>query len=958
MEQEWTVQSLSDWAFQIGLQPSSLGAGNGVMLYQPGAKSPILAFYLPQEGDYIVEVGFNPANEQSRSLRALLQPHYDEIEVEEGSRKWPRIGIVQFSSELLDQIATWASKYIVPPGTPKPSPVPVALTRPERQRVVPAVVSEQIISKVSTGFTKTEGTFQKFADWKKALLCQRVIEHPDGRPLYLYRLTEDEFVDLEQLLRKWLEMLLPRFGLARVADLSGFAALFVLYGAEWWRRRYDGSGFSWEPILRDLGADPDEWSPGQRSEYVQRGLRDWRLKPRESGALRFLGAVAVQGGLPLRLLASARGGIGHLLSRVLQLAAGTQVTQSDLQTWVESLASMLPKSYRQATIFTLLADLAWAVLKLKQDAGLTASSDAIAILDSKVKDWRDRFPLPVDDEHAQGMIEQLIRDSASVRIERRAIFLPVERLLECNSEGGWTLRSSLALTESLQADQLAKLFNISTDELPRTAELSLIVNESCQTTSLRRMAGHNAYRVERKPWGQSGEEAFCEHVLRINSPDGRVWSVTATKGAALDNELPWVFVEEGASYLLARQGSGSVAATDALVAIPMDWHIVPQADSEATELVSLSVPERQVFRVSGVVKANRDDGMTFRLRTGHAGAADESFAWDGDRYWLDFYSPGIAFRGMPSLYRIDGEGARRKVDGQPGCSVVGAPSVTQALGPVILRYPATGEIRQRSRVLLLPKSAAFKVDPFDAASGTVRLDRWGVSSARVVTPGIRQKLREIDGDKVLELAAEPGVPVPDLVDLEVYWPHTTTAAKLRVPFPAKGVRAFDGAGHKLADGALLAVQHLAGTRLLVSVGDGNARITLEISIDRGRTVRKYKLLTLPDALSLEIRLQDYASDIQQLLSIDDSPDTHVKVSIRMHDHDLFALNLARYAAKLEREGDVVRLDEGAIMNLNVDEIAALPVLAIRLEQPGDEAVPLAACLSEGVATGAWRLHPA
>ena len=65
---------------------------------------------------------------------------------------------------------------------------------------------------------------------------------------------------------------------------------------------------------------------------------------------------------------------------------------------------------------------------------------------------------------------------------------------------------------------------------------------------------------------------------------------------------------------------------------------------------------------------------------------------------------------------------------------------------------------------------------------------------------------------MLQLAAAPGVPVPDLVDLEVYWSHTTTVAKLRVPFPAKGVRAFDGAGHKLADGALLAAQHLAGTR--------------------------------------------------------------------------------------------------------------------------------------------------
>ena len=98
-----------------------------------------------------------------------------------------------------------------------------------------------------------------------------------------YRLTEGDFSDLEDLLQHWLSQLLPRYGLARVAGLSGFAESFVLYAAEWWRRRYDGSGFSWEPILHDLGADPEEWSPTQRSEFVRQGFRGWRIRPRESG---------------------------------------------------------------------------------------------------------------------------------------------------------------------------------------------------------------------------------------------------------------------------------------------------------------------------------------------------------------------------------------------------------------------------------------------------------------------------------------------------------------------------------------------------------------------------------------------------------------------------------------------------------------------------------------------------
>ena len=174
----------------------------------------------------------------------------------------------------------------------------------------------------------------QLSDWKKKLLARHELATPDGRALYLYRLTEDDFSDLERLLQHRLSQLSPRFGLTSVAGLSGFAELFVLYAAEWWRRRYDGSGFSWEPILRGLGAAPEDWNPTQRSDLVKKGFRGWSIRPRESGGLRFIGSVAVQGGLPLKLLASSRGRIGQLLGRVLHLASGTQVTQGDLHHWV------------------------------------------------------------------------------------------------------------------------------------------------------------------------------------------------------------------------------------------------------------------------------------------------------------------------------------------------------------------------------------------------------------------------------------------------------------------------------------------------------------------------------------------------------------------------------------------------------------------------------------------------
>ena len=59
---------------------------------------------------------------------------------------------------------------------------------------------------------------------------------------------------------------------------------------------------------------------------------------------------------------------------------------------------------------------------------------------------------------------------------------------------------------------------------------------------------------------------------------------------------------------------------------------------------------------------------------------------------------------------------------------------------------------------------------------------------------------------------------------------------------------------------------------------------------------------LPNAISFEVRLLDYLSDINHLLSIDDRPDARVQIMLRMGGGENFKLSIARYAATLERDG--------------------------------------------------------
>ncbi len=807
--------------------------------------------------------------------------------------------------------------------------------------------------------------FAMFRDWKRQLLSARGLPGPDRRALYLYRLSEDDFGELENLLRTWLGRLLGRFSLAELTKLSGFSSLFVLYAAEWWRRRFDGSHWSWEPILRGIGANPEEWNQAQRSEFVRVGLQDWGLKPREYGALRFLGTVALQGGLPLRLLAEARGGIGQLLGQVLRQAGNGAVSQTDVLTWVQSLHRLLPKSYRQDAIFVLLADVVWTVLSLRDEAGLKSGVDALARLDERVPGWRDRFPLPVEDAHARGLMEQLIRDAAEARIERATRDLPLLRRIVPSGPDLWVLESGLTLPDTLESAQLAALMGIGTDELPRIADLSLRAGGTQRTTAVRRLSGHDKYRIERKPWGASGDGAAREHFLLLSGADGQSWTVSASRGEALDDELPWTFASDEGGFRLVRQGGGKVAPVDALVAVPPGWEMRTPAGASACPAGRLIEPERDVFRIRGVVEVRSNGDLSCTIRTGEASAREESYEWKGERLWLDFLSPSMAFRGWPQLFVAREDGSTTKTEGTPGWTP------TAAFGPVLGRYPATGNLLHRARLIVLPPDARLTIEPQDARSGAFRFERWGAASVRVSTDGVAHESVRDNDDILVSVSVASDTRAPRRIELEVFWPHTPLSARLSVPFPGKGARVFDGEGREVTSGALLAVQKLVGSRMSVLGGQRNESITLELQARPGGASRVHRLRPPAEALQLELRLQDYAEEIHQLLSMDDSPDARVRVTLRIGGCPHFSLDIARYAARLSRtEGDVLLRAEAEI-GMAPEALRDLPVHAMCLERPGDEAVKLepiddasgdmgcgwafSRCIRQ---SGSWLIYPA
>lgn len=662
-------------------------------------------------------------------------------------------------------------------------------------------------------------------EWKSRFLEGRGLQYPTGMPLYSYRMTNEEFRELEELLKERVSTYLRLQGIGDIARyVTSFPALFVLFAAEWWRRRYDGSRWSWEPIMDALGASYEGWNQAQRSECVEKGLQDWNLQLTNSHGLRFLGSIAFQGGLPMQLLASARGNIGRVLGRVLRLAATSNVEATDVQEWIRSLSIYLPKAYRQNEIFILLAEVILTVLRLKDAANLTTAVGAVEALDRYDPQWRNRFPLPVEDDQAKGLIEQLIKDAADARLVRATQKISAERRLELLDGDTYQLHSDIVLPEYIDGNELATLFDADASSLSRCLTIRFSRGDQTVEIGLRKLAGRDRYRLDRRSLDCVHDGAIAEHTMSLISPEGEIRHSTIARGEALCPDLPWVFDKcSSQTFQLVRQGSGSVGSHDAVLCIPRCWNVQVQEDGEAEVIGCLTGHDRVIWKFRGSVRLDDAAEHHFRVRSGQAGIVEEHLEWRGARIWDIFDRPAMGFRGIPKLYRISENGLANPVQGAISWRVPSGQTTlvpTGLVGPVDAVWPAEGETKWRARLALLPDQASFHIEPGDRPLyGQVRFVGWGIVGVEVEGEEMSSTTRIQGDDCHVQMEYLGAGSPPEWCDLNVAWRGNPNNARLRVPFPAKGVRSFDAKRRQISDGALIPADEICGVRMVGFLGN-------------------------------------------------------------------------------------------------------------------------------------------
>ncbi|AOW50956.1 TPA: hypothetical protein JBB06_05230 [Legionella pneumophila subsp. pneumophila] len=798
----------------------------------------------------------------------------------------------------------------------------------------------------------------EFWEWKKGLFAQLNIPNADGRPLYAYRLTEHQFNELEKLLRKNLTKNTKYGILGMLVDSSAqFCSLFVLYAAEWWRRRFDGSRWSWEPILLDLGVDKDSWSASQRENCIIEGLKRWRLRLSNTDGLRYLGTIAVQGGLPMQLLADAKGSIGRILRNVLKLAThGTEL--NIILNWVESLHEELPKSYQKKDVYLLLAEVIAILLALKKEAQLTNSLEAVDKLNKIIPNWRERFPLPIDDNEIKGLLEQLIRDVASERNDRCQPLFSVERYLDCQNEEIWQLRSTVFLPDKISTNDIYKQFDINEEIiLPRILEIVIEVSNWHRSVTARRIAGQNLYFLNQSPFELKGDFAADEHMMSLRTMDGARWIIALRNGSELNSGLPWVFEKMKETFpRLIRQGGGGVKSVEAFIAVPCGWILNALSGSRCIQISYIEEPEREVYLVNGEVRVLDGLGRFWTIKTGRADSNDESFYWSGDRMWGEFIRPPLAFLGKPKLYKFSGETSYPIQD----------TSVTwtqgRILGFIEAYYAEHHEEKVRSKMVILPSEAKIDIKPESLDHGVIYLRHWRVANANLSKDSKIELCVKNEGDSLVLSCNSITNRPPEWFEVNLSWESNTATAKVRLPFPAKGARCFDPSGAVLPSESWVSIKHLAGYRIII-ISPPHAFVELCLRLRHTSDPHKDHEFRRPlrsfgsNSVQKEIRLQDYSEDIENLLAADELLDAWVEASILIERQTSLVLKISRYDCPLERDDSLIKLGITSAKKFNINDIASLPLLALKLEQPADEAIILPQRYSEGVPVGSWEFSP-
>lgn len=807
------------------------------------------------------------------------------------------------------------------------------------------------------------------SEWMHAFFDMRGLSKPDGRWLYAYRLTLQEYQSLKSIIHE-AATVTPMSLLAR--RNQRFAALFVLYAAEWWRREYDGGAWKWAPIFASLGLRKDDLSPNERTGLVLTGFAFWGHKTSGDGK-KYFGSVVAHGGLPLKLIGHGGSRLNVIMGAVLRQANRYGWAEAQIAEAVSDHFDSVADSLRHEEIYLLLARMITATLELKQRHQLSGLADPFGYLDSHEPNWRDHYPLQIDDAAAGQLLSALVQAASQTTAEDglNAVFT-VERLIQSSGNGAWRLQSRIVFPSTASADALARQCGLAdVSVVPRYFDIDATVGERRAIASGRLLLGSAeatvALGVGRHTW--EGNDACQEHVLHLRSAgsDLNEGGASMLGGDTLVGvDGPWIFVDEGCYLRLAGVGDVRIPDKTAVVAVRNGETIQPLDSSEADPcyLGLLAIDDSLKFELWQVAASVRiigaDDSWLVKLAQTRTQAG--GLILEGRRTALQT-RPWPLYRGCPRLIRFDENGGRAIL--RSGLRWYAAGTKTPVdpstySGPADLQVFDEDERIGRFRLVIISEHAREQyVSGGLGEPAEVTLHGWGFSDIAIDASELVQgRVSSSTHGQVIRLDTH-GTPPKD-VHMFLRWAKSPQELRVSLPVPVSGGRAFDSEGKALASGNVVSLRHASGVRILIFDQNPNQpkkyEVELELQGDSGlkRSGAAISNRGIPIIKGFaELRVLDLYNEIRTLLGLTNELDASVKLTLKVGGKPDFFMSISRYDAALKRTIMGVSLADDDMKQFGIEQLAKCEVLARPILDPEAESTLLPSIKSEGAPSGVW-----
>ncbi|GAB2922278.1 STY4851/ECs_5259 family protein [Rheinheimera gaetbuli] len=788
------------------------------------------------------------------------------------------------------------------------------------------------------------------SDFISTLLKKRGLISPSGQPLFSYQISHEEYLSLREVTKRFY----PKTSLT-ASHHSHWAACFVLFCSEWYRREYQtADGWQWSPIWQELGLQLDQ---NDLRQIVPMGLElFWKRPVRRfevSGTRTFLGSVFIEGGLPFQLIRQSDNKFGSLVWRVLKNYFRVELLGIELTELIKQNVTYLPSVFSESESIELIASVIRNLMRLANKVDLNnLEQKPSEQLDKLIPNWREQFPIPLDDETGRELLNNWLEQasSASQSIKNVQTKLTCDHVIDIDT---LKIKTKITFPKSLS-------FNIERSQVSSTRlELGLDegTKKSAQLGSVYALFDGRVCKV--RPRVKS-------IVVSRGNPHTPLFVELTESGICRDRqeisasafpigETPIGFEEINNSLSYCGQSSFSVKAKSIYVLVSATARLESLSgvvDLEKT--LSYQGTLLHWYKVFGEVRV-QDNGNRYRICTNSTYNSSGAFELSGQELQWET-RPTRVYKGLPKVILPDADSQTATnmfefINDKPKHALKNHEKY--GIHTFSLKN-AEGDVLLRRKLGVLPDDLMLN---FHSTAQGVELHIFTKTTifVEVVVEGAQCEHSKQEHTHIYFLRV--GLKPPSTIRLSISANLGSDPIEITLPFPAAGVFGFDSKGDEL--GTSLTVPQLLGSKvLLYSAKDYIETFTLSVALkpicrNSPRFESKIKVGNRPVSISL-YSFKERIMELFALSALDDGIDVEVEIEIR-NGVNAKKYNVRKYITELEidtTQNIVSFVDTSAIDTFNEQP------QAIRIAEPERHSEYLPAKKLGDIVVDRYELLPA